>query len=61
MSGMTIAACQTGCALSAGFIPPDAPDPAMIAVPLGSILSQLTTGGGAKGVNIDMVCSRLVQ
>ena len=40
---------------SVGFIPADAPDPTIIAAPLGSILSQLTTGGGAKGVNIDMV------
>ena len=38
-----------------GFIPDNAPDPAIIAEPLGSILAQLSTGGGAKGVNIETV------
>ena len=44
-----------GSASCAGFIPDDAPDPAIIAGPLGSILGQLSTGGGAKGVNIEQV------
>lgn len=38
-----------------GFIREDAPDSAAIAEPLGRVLSQLSAGGGAKGLNIDQV------
>lgn len=36
-----------------GFISADAPDSSVIAEPLGRVLSQLSVGGGAKGVNLD--------
>lgn len=38
-----------------GFIRPEAPDSSVIAEPLGRILTQLSVGGGAKGVNLDQV------
>ena len=38
-----------------GFISGDAPDSSVIAEPLGRILTQLSAGGGAKGVNIEQV------
>ncbi|KAA6425975.1 MAG: eyespot assembly ABC1 kinase family [Trebouxia sp. A1-2] len=40
-----------------GFVPADAPEMAELGLiaPLGNILSQLSQGGGAKGINIDAV------
>jgi hypothetical protein len=45
-----------------GFIPEGGPDPVSsgIAAPLGSILEQLSRGGGAKGVNIQTVSATLI-
>lgn len=36
-----------------GFIREDAPNSDAIAEPLGRVLTQLSAGGGAKGLNID--------
>lgn len=46
-----------------GFIPEDLPakDKAAIAKPLGSILAQLSGGGGAAKVNIDVVTQQLEE
>lgn len=38
-----------------GFIAADAPDASAMVEPLGRILTQLSAGGGAKGVNIDQI------
>ncbi|EIE22124.1 ABC1-domain-containing protein [Coccomyxa subellipsoidea C-169] len=44
-----------------GFTPEGAPDPgeAGLVEPLGAVLSQLSAGGGAKGINIDDVTAQL--
>ncbi|KAK9843545.1 hypothetical protein WJX81_008125 [Elliptochloris bilobata] len=44
-----------------GFIPPGAPDPVAsgLVAPLGSILRQLSQGGGAAGINIDDITVEL--